>query len=386
MERATHQRLIEQLRAELAASPAPERAAPPAFRVPADRYRSAADHARERDGLFGALRGGTWVGPPRVIAASASIVTGACVPVDLPGASLIVTRGADGVVRGFANACRHRATRLIDVPCQPRALVCPYHGWTYDLRGALIHAPHAEAFAPGDRRDLHALPVAERHGLVWLGADLAGYLGGLDGELAALGLDRAVLWRSRRATPACNWKLITEAFLDGYHIRILHRDSVYRFFLDAASVAEPVGPHVRAVTGRRALRDAPAVLDTSIDLRALATPSYLMFPATTVIAHPDFVSLINLYPLAPDRTDYEHLMFVPADRAGETEHWDKSWALIEDGVFQREDLWVCEQIQRGLTAGTTDELLFGELESAVRWFHATIDGRAGQLSSLSDTK
>ena len=138
-----------------------------------------------------------------------------------------------------------------------------------------------------------------------------------------------------------------------------------------------MGPHVRAVTGRRALRDAPAVLDAPADLRALATPSYLMFPATTVIAHPDFVSLINLYPLAPDRTDYEHLMFVPADRAGETAHWDKSWTLIEDGVFQREDLWVCEQVQRGLTAGATDELLFGELENAVCWFHATIDGRPG---------
>lgn len=43
-------------------------------------------------------------------------------------------------------------------------------------------------------------------------------------------------------------------------------------------------------------------------------------------------------------------------------------------MFQREDLWVCEQIQRGLAAGTTEDLVFGELESAVRWFHAAIDG------------
>jgi len=216
--------------------------------------------------------------------------------------------------------------------------------------------------------------------VVWLGTDIADYLGGLDGDLAALGLDRSIVWRSRRATPRCNWKLIMEAFLDGYHIRILHRDSVYRFFLDAASLAEPVGPHVRAITGRRGLREARDVLDAATDLRALATPSYTVFPATTIIVHPDFVSLINLYPLAADQTDYEHLMFVPAERAGETEHWDKSWALIEDTVFQGEDLRVCEQVQRGLTAGATDELLFGELESAVRWFHATLDGRLGPES------
>ena len=59
-------------------------------------------------------------------------------------------------------------------PCAARALVCPYHDWTYDLAGALIHVPHAEAFAPGDCRDLPALPVVERHGLIWLGSDAAG--------------------------------------------------------------------------------------------------------------------------------------------------------------------------------------------------------------------
>jgi hypothetical protein len=108
------------------------------------------------------------------------------------------------------------------------------------------------------------------------------------------------------------------------------------------------------------------------DLRALSTPSYVVFPATVIIVHPDFVSVILLHPLSAVRTDYEHVMLVPAGRRGDTAHWDRSWALIEDTVFQREDLWVCEQIQRGLAAGTTDELVFGELESAMRGFHAAI--------------
>lgn len=50
---------------------------------------------------------------------------------------------------------------------------------------------------------------------------------------------------------------------------------------------------------------------------------------------------MTLYPLAPDRTEWDHMMFIPADRAGETEYWSRSWSLIEEGVFQREDLWVC---------------------------------------------
>jgi phenylpropionate dioxygenase-like ring-hydroxylating dioxygenase large terminal subunit len=371
MQRATHERLIEQLRAH-----PPAAAAAPAFRVPAEHYLAEARCDRERAVVFGGVRAGVWHGPPRVIAASAALEPGGCLPIDVPGASLILTRGGDGVARGLANACRHRATRLVDAPCAARALVCPYHGWTYDLTGALIHVPHAGAFSPADRRDLPVLPVAERHGLIWLGADaagVAGQLGELDGDLAALELDRHAVWRTRRETRRCNWKLIVEAFLDAYHIRTLHRDSIYRFFLDAASTLETVGPHVRAITARRALRDAPGALPDDADLRALGTPSYVVFPATVIIVHPDFVSVILLHPLSADRTDYAHVMLVPADRRGETGHWDKSWALIEDTVFQREDLWVCEQIQRGLAAGTTDALVFGELESAVRGFHAAID-------------
>lgn len=372
MERATHQRLLEQVRRGLGEGAMIARPGAPALRVPAERYRSAARCEREREALFGGLRDGVSVGAPRAIAAASSIAGGACVPVDAAGASVIVTRAPDGVVRGLANACRHRATRLVDAPCSSKALVCPYHGWTYDLRGTLIHVPHAEAFADGDRRDLAGLPVAERHGLIWLGADVAGYLGAIDDDLAALGLDEHVLWRSRRDTRRCNWKLVVEAFLDGYHIRVLHRDSIYRYFIDAASQAEPVGRHIRAVTARRALREAGELAEAG-DLRVMGTPSYLVFPSTVIIVHPDFVSVITLHPVTAEQTEYEHFMLVPRDRAGEAAHWDRSWALIEEGVFQREDLWVCEQVQRGLAAGTTDALVFGELESAVRWFHAAID-------------
>ena len=357
MQETTGARLIEQLRRELATP-----AAHPPFRVDAERYRSDAWLARER-----ALFAG-----PQIAIASRALEPGRCTPVDVPGRSALLVRDATGRARAFKNACRHRATRLVDAPCAAKALVCPYHGWTYDLAGKLVHAPHPEAFAAElAGRDLVELPVAERHGLVWLGTtDPAAFLGALDDDVAALGLAEHVAWRSTRVTRKCNWKLVVEAFLDGYHIRILHRDSVYRFFLDAASVAERVGPHVRAITGRRTLHDGAGG-----DLRALATPSFLLFPATTVIVHPDFVSLITVYPLSPGETEYHHTMLVPVARAGERDHWDKSWALIEEGVFQREDLWVCEQVQRGLAE--LDELLFGSLEHAVAWFHAQIDLQLG---------
>ena len=347
MEASNFERFLAELRE-------PKPAATPPFTIGAERYRDQAWLDRELASVF---RG------PRAVAAS-SEVTGA-MPVDLPGASALLVRDGS-TVRAFANACRHRGTRLVDAPCAAKALVCPYHGWTYDLDGSLRHVPHESAFAGITDRGLVQKPCALRHGLVWLGEPPAA----LDADLAALKLDEHVLYKRARTTRRCNWKLVIEAFLDGYHIRVLHRDSIYRFFLDAASVAEPVGPHIRAVTARRALRDG-----ASGDLRLLGTPSFVIFPSTVIIVHPDFVSVITVYPLAPDVTDWDHMMLVP--RGGDEAHWAKSWQLIEETVFQREDLWVCEQIQKSIMTGATDELLFGTLEEPVRWFHDALVAQLG---------
>jgi phenylpropionate dioxygenase-like ring-hydroxylating dioxygenase large terminal subunit len=344
----------------------------PSYTAPAALYRDVARHDCERELLRRT---------PRIVAASTEIAPGACVPIDLANASCLLTRTADGTLHAFANACRHRGTRLVDAPCTAvKAMTCPYHAWTYDLVGSLIHVPHQDTFEGLDlaERGLSKLPVVERHGLVWLGADASTLATPLDADFAALGLDRHVVWRRSRTTRRCNWKLVVEAFLDGYHIRVLHRDSIYRFFADAAFVAEPAGRHIRAMTARRALREAPADL-TDVDLRLLGTPSYFVFPATTIIEHPDFVSVLTVHPLAPDATDWEHIMLIPADRAVETEHWTRSWSLIEDGVFQREDLWICEQAQRAISSGATDELLFGALEAPVRWFHESLEAALTQL-------
>ena len=78
---------------------------------------------------------------------------------DFMGESVIVLRGEDGQIRSFHNACRHRASRLLDDPkghCG-RRITCPYHAWTYGLDGRLVAIPHREAF-----KDLDL----SRHGLV----------------------------------------------------------------------------------------------------------------------------------------------------------------------------------------------------------------------------
>jgi phenylpropionate dioxygenase-like ring-hydroxylating dioxygenase large terminal subunit len=342
-----------------------------------DRYTSRARFERERAAIFARTP---------VIAAHESDLAGpgACLAVDVAGVSILLVRGDDGALRAFRNACRHRSTQLVPegAPCRKKAIVCPYHSWTYDLRGTLVHVPHEAAFrgAQATRASLVAAHVASACGFVWASLepfDVAAHTAGIAEELTAAA--RGVVYRRSVREVRGNWKLVIDAFLDGYHIRHLHRDTVGRFFVDARYEAERVGDHVRAATARRALLEADAGAIEVRDVRELVTPSYLVFPNAILVLHPDYTSVMTATPLGENRTRFTHTMLVAeAPRSEiESQHWEKSFALVDEGVFTAEDLVIVEAMQRGIESRANETVLVGDLEHAILWFHESVDRRLG---------
>ncbi|QIW22874.1 aromatic ring-hydroxylating dioxygenase subunit alpha [Sulfolobus sp. S-194] len=54
----------------------------------------------------------------------------------------IVIRGDDGKIRAFFNSCRHRGSIICTNEYgNTNKFTCPYHGWSYDIRGRLIGVP-----------------------------------------------------------------------------------------------------------------------------------------------------------------------------------------------------------------------------------------------------
>lgn len=382
-----HPRVVDLIRRVVIGAKSPE----PMFdgepgEIPVSHYLDANRLAREREVLF-AQR------PIAVAHVSELATPGACIVSDELGTSLLVVRGTDGVLRAFRNACRHRGTRLVrESPCRAKAFVCPYHGWTYGLDGALMHVPHAAAFPQLDiaAHGLSAIDVEERHGIVWVrldprAPDVASHLGALDDELRSMQFETHIAHRSVVREQDGNWKLLLEAFLEGYHIRTLHRGTIYPFFVDARAIAESVGPHVRHASARRtslelSADDANAMSFAARPLRDLATFAYVIFPNTIIIAHPDWTSLVRVVPRSVDRFAWSHTMLLPQAPADDTAraHFDRSFGLIEENVFQREDLFAIREMQIGLASGALTHTLFGRLESAALHFHRAIRDAFGE--------
>jgi phenylpropionate dioxygenase-like ring-hydroxylating dioxygenase large terminal subunit len=304
---------------------------------------------------------------------------------DALGLPILATCDRDGVPRAFLNVCRHRGTQLVAEGCgsDRKAFVCPYHGWTYDLRGKLTHVPSPEAFPSLDRdkRSLVPLSIEARNGLLWVhpvpGAalDLDGFLGGLDADLKGLGLDRHRVYRKVTQQRRCNWKLVIDAFLEGYHVQHLHRKTLHRFFRDLVFIHDRRGPHARMLSSRTHTRELSALDRGAWDLRGYTTLYYFFFPNTVVLFHPDFASLLRVFPDGPERCVWDHEMLIPADAdtPERQEHWQKSFTLIEETVFQKEDLIAAESIQQGMRAGANETLTLGRLEFLIKHFHDDIE-------------
>ena len=88
----------------------------------------------------------------------------------IAGMSLIVTRDDDGKANALINACSHRGACLIqNENGNRRKFTCPYHGWSFSNKGALIAISAQEDFGEINKNHygLKTLPVYESAGLIW---------------------------------------------------------------------------------------------------------------------------------------------------------------------------------------------------------------------------
>jgi phenylpropionate dioxygenase-like ring-hydroxylating dioxygenase large terminal subunit len=353
---------------------------PGSRRIPVSHYSDPQRFARERERIF--------LHHPLLLGHASQLPdAGDAIVHDWLGLPLITLRNREGAIGTYLNVCRHRGMRLVEDQGQTslRSLVCPYHQWTYGLDGRLRNIPRSESFTGLELAELGlvAVPTEVRHGLIWLQADRTRPLD-LDAHLAGLGADLDFFHladyhfceQSVRTVNA-NWKLIQDAFLDGYHVTRLHKNTVGSFFPDALAESDLIGRHVRNAVARNEISEAADLTpeQRARQLRQHATFSYTVFPNAIIVFQPDYPSILSLFPLAVDRTIFVHSMLTPHPPANDAErdHFRRSFKLIDEGVFAAEDAWVAAGAQKGMLSGANEHLLFGALEEAATHFHDIIE-------------
>lgn len=280
--------------------------------------------------------------------------TGDHVIADLAGVPVIAVRGDDGAIRVLHNVCRHRAGPL--ARCDGRgakALRCLYHGWTYDLDGRLRAATEMRTAADFDPAGIRLPQCAVRlwQGLVFaaLDADTApdfeAFVAGID---ARLGRERGLAGygHHHRASYAldCHWKVYVDNYLEGYHIPHVH--PTLNRMLDYRSYATEVAPW-------HALQWSP--LDSEDALYGSGDALYYwLWPHTMLNVLPGRLQTNRVVATGADRcrVDFDYYYAPEQDEGDGATRARREADLGFSDAVQREDVLICEDVQRGLASGS----------------------------------
>jgi phenylpropionate dioxygenase-like ring-hydroxylating dioxygenase large terminal subunit len=276
-------------------------------------------------------------------------LTFACVPV-------IILRDLAGTLRAFANTCRHRGSALLEGSGNCRAIVCPYHSWTYALDGALRAAPEMKETIGFDTADVGLIPLRldTWGGFLFLCFDaeapgLSHYLGDLPDRVAAYGLEDMVCARRKEFMIECNWKLFVENAKESYHIATVHRNTINKYASARSSgywAEETLGEYVCTFAqheGSMALLQNDPGFPANERLAGLreagGTRAPLIYPSTYLACTIDCAWYLELHPLGPKRTRLIHGALFPKDRIARDDFEAKA-----TNYYKRWDITIEEDI------------------------------------------
>ena len=149
---------------------------------------------------------------------------------------VIVVRDRKQKVHVLLNRCRHRAATVCEgKKGKTNSFVCPYHGWSYSLDGALRGVPHPESYADQLEKGelgLVGLRVEEYAGMLFATfkddiEPLVDYLGPAKKWMDLFmkqggGFPIKVAGEHRFRFPG-NWKIQLENTTDAYHFPLVHK-------------------------------------------------------------------------------------------------------------------------------------------------------------------
>ncbi|MEM9300488.1 MAG: aromatic ring-hydroxylating dioxygenase subunit alpha [Pseudomonadota bacterium] len=160
--------------------------------------------------------------------------------VTVAGESVIVVHSAEDTFHALVNVCRHRGSRICATEKgHVRRLVCPYHGWTYGLDGALVGAREMGPDFDPSAYGLQAVAVERLEGMLFVNlatepAPFDPLRKAMSAPLAPYGLAQTRVAHRQAYRIAGNWKLALENYCECYHCAPAHPE-----YAAAHALADP---------------------------------------------------------------------------------------------------------------------------------------------------
>jgi len=220
-------------------------------------------------------------------------------------------RDKQGVIRSFANVCRHRMMQLLEGCGNTKRVACPYHNWAYGYDGKLTYAPHREYYADFDKADycLHGVRTEIWQGFIYLTLNpdvesVAKRVAPINDIIDRFQVADYVPIITEDHVWDTNWKLLTENYMESYHLTKVHKSTVGGYFPveDCVFPEQPPGAYTYSTFTKgegapygRAHPDNTVLEGDWRHTNVLPT----IFPAHMFTLAPDYMWYLSLRPKGP---------------------------------------------------------------------------------------
>lgn len=302
---------------------------------------------------------------------------------DDTGIPILIVRTDTGALNAFVNICSHRGAPLNECESgtakKGRMFSCPYHGWSYDLDGALIGVPFGkEGFDTIDRSSLglKKLQVEEKDGMIFvmpnpdLRFDIDEVTGGIGERLSGFGFKDHYYLGSKQVHTNFSWKLNMDTFHEYYHFEYLHPNTIAQMAYSNLSTYHQYGRNHSMGSATLTVGELQDIPKDKWDPRSYSSYVNYIFPNTVIFVVADHFQTWRVYPIAPDRSVVYHSMFLPEAPADEEQRksYEEYFQMINDVAVQ-EDYSLVDKINRGINCGIDRKVLIGRNEPGVQNMH-----------------
>jgi phenylpropionate dioxygenase-like ring-hydroxylating dioxygenase large terminal subunit len=337
------------------------------------------------NGWFGVGRADQWQEP------------GDFVAINVAGIPVVIILDKYGELRAMSNSCLHRSSQIMSGSGNCKAMVCPFHGWSYDAAGQVISAPRMETAACFSERELRLkqFNVDTRDGFVYLSLQqepdsVDDWLGDFSDLHSGWSLDNLVTGRCRSFDVNCNWKLFIEVFNEYYHLPYVHPGTINSLYPEPDSTDDVIGEYTTqfgTTSGNPALLEEQQrqqvqslpVIKTLDEKQRNGTRYTWVYPNMTFAASTDCLWMYHVYPLNGHSTRVVQTICFPS----ETILLD-DFDAVSQAYYKRFDLAIDEDIpalekqQVGIQSPYAVQGRFSALEPSVGNFACWYAGATSQ--------
>lgn len=233
---------------------------------------------------------------------------------------IIVVRSEDGI-QAHANVCRHRGMPLASGSGTAKRFTCPYHAWLYGLDGKLQRAARMKnAGFDTENCKLGSFPCIERFGFVYVSLsenppDFDDETTGLAELIGPYQPENYRVVHSATETWRANWKCLVENFMEGYHLSVVHPQTLHGYTPTGLSKKAASGPGFTSYNANYPQdipsrgQGAPGLSDTQRHRSTL----FSVFPCQVVSVAASLLVSLNIRPKTVDEIEVNWTMSVFGD-------------------------------------------------------------------------